>query len=152
MSATPPNKPPSKEFKDAFDDHVSGSVRTCECGITYFDGFNHWDWNEGELEDLRKKAKADPEKYVEIDCAAGCYQIDGREYVWDCPCNGGYKYQHFLLRHATRILAFLEAHAKRLEEEAEELRPSAKLMATNSFPPTTITPPASPVGKRLITL
>jgi hypothetical protein len=100
---------------------------------------------------LRKKAKAHPEKYVEIDCAAGCYQIDGREYVWDCPCNGGYKYQSFLLRHATRILAFLEAHAKRLEEETKELRPSAKLMATDSFPP--VTPRAdSPVGKRLITL
>jgi hypothetical protein len=150
--ADPATKPPSDEFKNAFDDHVSGSVRTCECGITYFDGFNRWDWEEGELEDYRKKAKKEPEKYVEIDCAAGCYQIDGREYVWDCPCNGGFKYQSFLLRHATRILAFLDAHAKRLEEEAKELRPSPALMAVKSFPPATTPPTKSPVGKRLITL
>lgn len=41
---------------------------TCEaCGRTYFiTSQGHGDYNEGELESLREKAAAEPDKYIEV--------------------------------------------------------------------------------------
>src|SRR5437868_10572044 len=37
-------------FEAAFRGRVSGCRRRCECGIEYWDTYNHgYDWNDGEL-------------------------------------------------------------------------------------------------------
>ena len=34
----------SELFDKVFDSRCAGCIRTCECGITYFDEYNVWDW------------------------------------------------------------------------------------------------------------
>ena len=63
-------------FEDAFHSGTSGCVRTCDCGITYFDEDDTAiDWDERELEDLQLNAKKNPAKYVPGDCSIATMEV-----------------------------------------------------------------------------
>jgi len=106
-------------FLDVFDSGCGGCIRTCECGIIHFDGFNEWDWKEGELEALQEKAKKHPGRYVEKDCAIGTLSIDGIEIVYDCTCDLARKYEQFIISYGARLADYLNKRAELLRQNAE---------------------------------
>jgi hypothetical protein len=111
----------SEIFEDAFSSHGSGCVRDCVCGRTHFDTYNTYDWEDGELEDLEKKAKENPDKYIEHDHSIGMLIVDGQEFVFECPCNGAAKYERFILRHERQIADYLNKRADELTKHATEI-------------------------------
>lgn len=115
----------SKLFDEVFDSSCGGCLRTCECGITYFDTYNIWDWEEGELEELKQKAEDDPEHYVGIDCSVGTLSIDGREIVYGCTCKLAQRYEEFILDHAEQIAEYLNKRAILLKEKAAAIEVEA---------------------------
>ena len=129
MMERPPRGPVkvSEEFMAAFRAPIAGCSRMCHCGRTHFDNSdNMWDWNDGELEELQARHNDDPDLCVAHDHAIGCYVIDGKEYVLDCPCQGGASIEKWIIRHSHAIAAFLNARVERLKREAEAA-PTVKL-------------------------
>lgn len=115
------NKQCSELFSNVFDSSCGGCIRTCECGITYFDGYNIYDWEEGELEKLQQKAKEDPELYVERGCSIGTLEIGGSQIVYGCSCDLARKYENFILNHAEQLAEYLNRLAVILREKAESI-------------------------------
>jgi len=111
----------SKLFDDIFASGCGGCERTCACGIHWFDIQDGWDWEEGELEDLKKKAAEDPEKYKESDGSVGTVEIDDQEIVYGCTCDYAWKYEQFIISHGRQIARYLNERAKALRETAEAI-------------------------------
>lgn len=110
-----------RNFVDAFDDHVSGCIRDCECGCTYFDDYNSYDWAEGELESLQKRARNEKEKVYALGHSVSTLTFQGREYVSDCDCwhERANKIIGFLEGHAGRIVEYFTLEKKRRQEVAD---------------------------------
>jgi hypothetical protein len=121
-----PAERPSREFEEAFVDS-GGCVCHCDCGRIHFDSVNHYDWNDGELEGLKKKAAQHPDKYLESSGSVEAMHIAGAEFVVGCPCNRARRYEDFIINHACSIARFLSARAKNLMREAEAASMSAML-------------------------
>jgi len=109
----------SELFWETFDSGCGGCVRVCECGITHFDTFNVYDWEQGELEKYLEKAKEDPEKYREHDCSIGTIEIAGYQIVYGCSCDLAKKFEDFIISHAVQIAKYLNERAKLLKHKAE---------------------------------
>lgn len=112
----------SEEFEKVFDSHSSGCIHECQCGRVFFDVYNDdWDWEEGELEKLEDLAKKEPDKYISVAHSVGYMRIDGKNFVYDCPCNQIVKYEQFLLNHEEDIAQFLNLRAAKLRELANKI-------------------------------
>ena len=82
--------PPSEEFNEALDRFWSRGSIYAECGHCHRVFFNSEDrgcFEEGELDELRKKAEEDPDTYIEVDYSIPHGILNGSEYVTGCPCN-----------------------------------------------------------------
>jgi hypothetical protein len=88
----------------------------------YFGSFG--DYEEGELEGLRAKAKENPDLYMEMgDEFTSTGDIAGSVYAVDCRCNGLRKYEDFIWSHRHMILTYLCAMTKEhMTDAASELR------------------------------
>lgn len=111
----------SEEFEEAFRTGTAGCERTCACGKHYFDVYNTWDWNEGELEDLLKKEEINPDEYSSKDYSIGTLQIDGVEIVFECECGIARTYEFFIRNHAKEIAEYINKRTERLRKEALDL-------------------------------
>ena len=110
----------SKIFEHAFDSMCGSLSHDCECGAVHFDGYNDYDWEEGELESLRERAKTD-KKYIEHDHSIGWMEIGGCDFVYDCPCSKADQYEKFISSHGSQIATYLNALAKEKKEEADNM-------------------------------
>ena len=122
-------KSPSEDFLLACE-HVTGSGgcrRNCSCGITTYNPDGTWDWEEGELEALRKDKNA-----IEVDYSVPSVEIDGKEFVVGCPCNGLYKYEGFIWANRELIVQYLRLRAKTMNKMAEK-----EINLTDSLPAVT---------------
>lgn len=112
--------PPSGMFLDIIVDggHI---VADCEfCGRTFFEDDEHaGDWNAGELEALRNKAKADPDRYVAMDVVRSGV-INGKTGIVGCPCNWAKPYEDLFWGHRRVIMQFISAKVKDIVERAME--------------------------------
>lgn len=115
-------KPPSDLFINCFDEHCGSAEETCECGRHHYDTCNSYDhdWNT-KLQQLELYRSQCPDQYIPHHCSIGRYEVDGRYYVMDCPCNAGYPYEQFIIQHAEKIAAYLNERAKKLREKAEKI-------------------------------
>jgi hypothetical protein len=108
----------SDEFFDALARH--GTIcGVCHCGRVHFAS---WDtgFYEGELEDLLAKAGNDPKKYIEhCDTSVDIARIDGKDFVYDCPCEELVRYEQFVWTYREEILKYLIA---RHENQVEDLK------------------------------
>lgn len=111
----------SELFSEVFSSGYAGCIRTCDCGITYFDGYNSWDWEVGELEKLRQKAKDDPHHYIEQDHSVSTIAIGETQIVHGCACDLAKRYETFILKHAVKLAKYLNKRAKMLREKAEQI-------------------------------
>lgn len=102
----------SDEFFDAL--HHDGSIcRQCHCGRTHFAS---WDsgFDEGELEKLQASAEKEPDKYIDhISTSISVARIDGKEFVYECPCDGLFRYEQFIWTYREQILDYFIARHKR---------------------------------------
>lgn len=87
--------PRLETFESVFRGGFNGCRMRCNCGREFFDNANEfYDWNEGELEELRKTATA-------LDYAPGNVRFEGRKYVDACDC------WH---PRAMQVIGFLDGH------------------------------------------
>jgi hypothetical protein len=116
----------SQMFQDAFSSNSGGCRRRCACGREHFDIClsNGWSWNEGELEGLKARAKAEPDLYIESDGSVSTTIIDHNEFVMGCPCGYAVKAEKFIRQNAGSIKRYLDAWSKELKAKAEAIRPS----------------------------
>jgi hypothetical protein len=110
---------PSETFEEAFRDNTGTIWDTCElCGVTIFTDGSPSNYNEGELEELERKAKENPEKYIQWNYdGVSLGRIDGRKFIMghECPALG--KYEAFIWRYRFQIAEYLQ---KRAKEELDE--------------------------------
>ena len=107
----------SEIFEEVFNSHCGGCVRTCTCGKTYYDTYNDYDWDDGELEALEKDPRA-----VALDYGVGTMSIAGEEIVFGCDCDHARRYENFIISHASQLAAYLTKRAAALEEEAKSIK------------------------------
>jgi len=68
-------------FERAFASGGSGCRHTCDCGREFYDCYNSYDWEEGELEALEMDKAAEGHDY-----SVSTVYITGKEYCVDCDC------------------------------------------------------------------
>jgi hypothetical protein len=110
----------SEEFNDAL--FRTSSIRaTCDlCGKTYFSESEGADFEEGELEELKKLAKEQPDKYEENSEWIPNAYIDGKQVVCDCTCGKLRRYERFIWSHRRFIAEYLKRRTARLLQEAQD--------------------------------
>lgn len=113
----------SDDFRSAFGGFGS-IVMDCNCGRTHFEDNDHaGTWAEGELEDLRAKAEANPDKYIGSDYSVSGVQVNGRTFVADCQCNGAEPFEVFIWNHRGQIMRYLQdriAEEKKTRDAEDE--------------------------------
>ena len=112
----------SDEFVEAFRAGIGGIRGTCQlCDRECFENDEGaGDWEVGELERLRERAKID-EKFVAMDNVS-LGRIDGKEFVMGCPClpaNLG-EYESFIWNHRKQIAEYIRSRVKLIVEAAAE--------------------------------
>lgn len=121
-----PNKDfpkPSEEFWDAI---TNTGTNYAECGFCHRIHFivseKGFDWKEGELEELLEKSKKNPEKYIpdyEHD-SISLGDLDGRQAVYNCPCNSVSRYEQFISEHKHIISEYFSLKAEKQKQIVEE--------------------------------
>jgi len=118
----------SNEFFMAFTGAGSYVSETCGfCGRVHFvnrdsEGGNY---EEGHYEDLLARMEREPEKYVMHTDAISYGYLAGVLFIPECPCNGGTRYEKFIINHASQIADFMQAMAERKQKEADEAKENA---------------------------
>ena len=107
----------SEIFEEVFNSRVGGCVRDCACGQTYYDDYNDYDWEPGELENLKENSNAIP-----FDYSISTMSINNEEIVIGCDCGRAKKYEEFILRHAEQLAEYLNKKAEALKEKAESIK------------------------------
>jgi hypothetical protein len=114
---------PSRDFQQAFSSHISGCLMSCDnCGHTYFDVANAWDWDAGELEALNELAGKKPDEYTACDGSISSYIVNGKEIPEDCQCGFGADQEQFIQKHAAQIADYLNKRGERLRKIADETK------------------------------
>lgn len=114
----------SETFMDIVCDAGCCSSIDCEfCKRTHFTHEDH------DFEALQEKAKAQPDKYLESsNDSIGWGYLDGRQYVYDCPCDSGHRYEEFIWRHRRIIAAYLKRRAENQLASAQEDQATADMI------------------------
>jgi len=109
-------------FREAFNSHTGGICRDCVCGRVHFNSEDASDFDEGELEELMEKAKAQPGKYIERDHTVSTMEINGIEIVNGCACDSAQKYEQLFIREAAQIAEYLNNRASALRAKADAIQ------------------------------
>jgi len=121
-----PLNPPSDEFTEAFSARIGSISGTCEfCGRTYFSD-QGYGYDEGELEELRRKAAENPDKFIEWEGGPGFVDVDGRHWVVGCECNAPRRYEDWIWAHRWKIADYLKARAAGRMAEAKEFEAAVR--------------------------
>lgn len=95
---------------------------TCEaCGRTYFiTSQGHGDYNEGELESLREKAAAEPDKYIEVPdfSSVSSAQLGSQRVIVGCLCDPTKRYSDWIENHAEELARYLTLYWQSKRDEA----------------------------------
>lgn len=121
---------PSELFQDAFRAGIGTTNADCElCGVHVFcSGSQSLGYDKGELEELQKKAKEQPDKYVEWADSDGVSigKIGGKQFIIDHDCPALRQYENFIWAYRFQIAEYL---TKRAEEELEDAQSQHKRIA-----------------------
>lgn len=118
---------PSDDFMRAVCHCGSSHINCGFCDRVHFSSGEGYDWKEGELEDLLKKAEINPDKYVNHgDESVSFGELDGIQAVYDCPCNRASQYEAFVWDNRFMIAEYFEARAKSLSRIAQEAQKIAR--------------------------
>jgi hypothetical protein len=103
-------------FERAFADSTAGCVRECDCGRVFYDGYNSYDWEEGEKERLKADKSA-----TRVEYSVGDISFDGGQYVDACDCwhKKAESLMAWLDSHAHKCAKYLNLEKKRLQRLAD---------------------------------
>lgn len=104
-------------FIEAFADNAATCRGYCACGRTYFDSVSGgYDWNEGELDELRKDPNAIP-----MSTSVGYISLEGSTYIEECHCwhERARTIKRFLDAHAHKIADYLTKEKQRKQAAAD---------------------------------
>ena len=114
----------SRETSELFEDIITSSHGS-PCAKCEHCGRVHFTHEDDDIESLREKAAKEPDKYLEdamSDSLAWGY-LDGKQYIWNCPCDSGARYEEFIWRHREMIAEYLkrrtQENLKRAQEDAK---------------------------------
>ena len=99
----------------------------CACGRVHFLSGDHGDYEQGELETLLARSRAEPDKYIE-DALYGSIDIvrvEGKDRVPHCPCGRVREIAKWIDSHADKLAAYLIAYFKERSKEAEDDKKTA---------------------------
>ena len=113
-----------ERFESSFEGMRTMCSVDCQCGRLHFvsaDG--HGDYQEGELEELQRKAQAEPEKYFEHDQYdyIDAVWIGGEPIVPDCPCGKYKRYCDWIEENAEGLAKYLVKFFEDRKKEAERV-------------------------------
>ena len=111
----------SELFADAFSSHSGGCVRDCACGRTYFNPDGGWDWGQGELEELRRRAAEHPDQCVEVDYTVTAMVVGGEEIVDGCCCDLARWYENLICQYSAQITTYYRGRAEALRAKVGQL-------------------------------
>jgi hypothetical protein len=115
-------KVPSEEFLEAFSDHCGTCVATCECcGRVLFNSWDTGSFDDDELKRLNDKSLMEPEKYIDVDFGISLGSIDGKRFIYGCPCEmeSLYKYEAFVWGNRRFIIEYLKKRITQNKEDAD---------------------------------
>lgn len=117
-------KLPSSFFLRAFTAHTSGCRNICEfCGRQFFASRADFDFNEGELEELERREKEEPDRCIDfVSDSVHIGSIGGKTFVYGCPCEQAalHQYEAFVWSHRRQIIEYLTKITKERKREADE--------------------------------
>lgn len=104
-----------RSFEQAFSGNISGCSMECDCGKTYYDNYNSYDWYEGELEALEESPNA-----FAVGHSVGVLYLNGKEFVAVCDCwhDVAIKFCEKMDANAFEIAQYLSTEKRRFSEEA----------------------------------
>jgi hypothetical protein len=106
--------------------HSGSCVIDCEhCGRTHYDGSGEY-MDEGELEDLQQKHRANLEGYCSRDGQPRWGHLDGKQAVIGCPCNIIAVYEDLFWSHRDLICRYITDRAEQEHEDAGKTLEKAK--------------------------
>ena len=113
---------PSEFFEDAV---MEGGtiVATCDfCGREHFATGDTSCYDKGELELLKKRAKKEPDRYIEHpeSDSIGIGTINERQAVIGCSCDGLANWEEWILSNRFVIAKYLKAWSKNQLERAQK--------------------------------
>lgn len=118
----------SDSFQEAFRAGFGTPVHACDfCGVTIFGSGDGVHFDEGELEDLRAKAKVQPDKYIEwSDCdGVSVGRINEKEFILGHKCPNQLRYEKFLWDERDAIIEYLKG---RMHDEIAKVKQDANNM------------------------
>ncbi len=122
-------------FARAFSQSGACCSVYCEaCGRAYFvtsDG--HGDYHEGELEELRKKAAAKPDEYIEVPdfSSVSTAIVNGQDIVIGCLCDPTANWSKFIEEYSDEITEYLRLFwESRLEQGLAAVDEAGKALLT----------------------
>lgn len=125
---------PSDLFRRCVTD--GGTMCYTECGhcgrVHFVSSRGHGDYEPGILEDLKAKAKAEPDRYVEESVFDGIEigYIAGMNTVVHCRCNALSRYEAWIWDHRSLIIDYLTQRCKEDADVARRLHDKTEKMLT----------------------
>jgi hypothetical protein len=107
---------PSEEFWDALISSGSLYVECGFCNRIHYSIYQSNNYEDGELEDLERKAKESPDKYIEHTDWIHWGYIDGKKAVYGCPCNKPFLYEKTFWDNRFLIERYFQNKAKKIRE------------------------------------
>ncbi len=105
--------------EEAFRDRTAGNRRECACGKVFYNSGGGWDWEDGELEALKKNKSA-----TDLDYSVGTITFERTEYCLDCNCwhRKAHMIFGFLMVHNSQVVALFRAVKKYKLAHAERIK------------------------------
>jgi len=127
--------PVSREFEDAFKDGHGGCRRTCECGRIFYNSTGGWDFEPGELEELKEHPLAE-----DVEWTVETLTILGKEYVLGChKCMDKIRqYEQFIWAYRDPIAKYLSVRVMKIKKGLEETLKNLKESEVENESPNTV--------------
>lgn len=107
----------SKFVTDDFEEHFVdiGSYQIeCVCGRVHFGEPGSWDWEEGEYQELQRRAQVNPDAVVYhpgVDTIVSMTLPNHAPAVIGCPCNAAVNFEDWVWNNPQRIMRYLRDRA-----------------------------------------
>lgn len=113
---------PSDLFMNCICDQGTPSI-DCGCGRTHFATGPQSCEEESAIKSLRRRAKAEPDKYIEHDYdGISVGEFDGRLVVWGCKCNERLgRYEQFIWDHREKIVRYIKERTRKELSDANRM-------------------------------
>lgn len=123
------NEQASEMFMDLVCDQGTPSADCELCGRTHFASGQGSCYDVEEIERCQRAADKEPEKWCEHhEDGISFGFIDGKQVVFDCPCNKLRRYEDFIWRHRDLIVSYLQRRGEAELKEAAGFVDSMKSM------------------------